>query len=711
MIANPLSEDIISLVHHVSLNETGWWNKSMTQIIEVFLWKYDLPITSSDLHALICRELGVDAPAINTTKLLAALSSTKDVIYDKHKLTYILCNERRRALSELNKNAEKEHRQAQELFITAASHHCGEPVDENVWLVFYADLKEAIHKVGANTYNLLVNGEFEREGDWLTNFILSQPHDYRDGMRIAIAKFFGSKEGFVKSIILRLLSAHFFAEATQLKPETLAVLETKRKNKDIKLVLDTNFVFAILGLDDSANDAAASLVELISKVKSVDIRLYVLPTTLEEIKAALSIQMNRLESRVYSQGLSKAALNTNISGIARKFFEKSNQAGGLSPTVYFNAYIEGLRFVLKDKGIDILEWPLDFYYRDQRFIDDLNDLLETEGDREGGKSYEMLNHDLVLWYAIKDHRSSNAESLLEESFWGVTLDSRLLSFDLKKRKAVRNSLPVVLYPTNLIQLLQFWVPRSEFLENSVLDSLKMPLFAHGFDKEDEAVTISIVNALTTYDNIDGLGHDALTSILANQALRVSILSSDKRLEVAEKIELEVINEAAKIRMNSEALAESLEISNNESFQLSEQMQGLKTTLTEKSLQADSILVRAQAAEALLEARYAKDEKRSFLILFVWIPMLVIGTLSAFLIYNFWGQSISSPAVIISLGFVALIIFIQVQLSAWKMARSERLKKWWLADLMQHTYTKVCVPLIPGALWVFDYAKGFLPKSD
>jgi len=90
--------------------------------------------------------------------------------------------------------------------------------------------------------------------------------------------------------------------------------------------------------------------------------------------------MNRLESRVYSQGLSRAALDTNISGIARRFFEKSNQAGGLSPTVYFNAYIEGLRFVLKDKGIDILEWPLDFYYRDQRFIDDLNDLLEI-GER------------------------------------------------------------------------------------------------------------------------------------------------------------------------------------------------------------------------------------------------------------------------------------------------------------------------------------------
>ena len=683
----------------------------MTQIIEVFLWKYDLPITSSDLHALICQELGVDAPAINTTKLLSALSASRDVIYDKRKLTYILCDERRRALSELSKHAEGEHKQAQELFITAAGLHCGQPVGENVWLGFYAELKEAIHKVGANTYNLLVNGEFEREGDWLTNFILGQPCELRDGLRIAIAKFFSSKEGFVKSIILRLLSAHFFAEATQLKPETLAVLEAKRKSKDIKLVLDTNFVFAILGLDDSANDAAASLVELIRKVKSVDIRLYVLPTTLEEIKAALSIQMNRLESRVYSQGLSRAALDTNISGIARKFFEKSNQAGGLSPTVYFNAYIEGLRFVLKDKGIDILEWPLDFYYRDQRFIDDLNDLLETEGEREGGKSYEMLNHDLVLWYAIKDHRSSGAESLLEESFWGVTLDSRLLSFDLKKRKAVRNSLPVVLYPTNLIQLLQFWVPRSEFLDNSVLDSLKMPLFVHGFDKEDEAVTISIVNALTTYDNIDGLGHEALTSILADQALRVSIVSSDKRIEITEKIELEVINEAAKIRMNSETLVNSLEISNNQSFQLAEQMLSLKATLTEKSVEVDATLVRARAAEALLEAKDAKDEQNSFLKFFVWLPLLLIGVVSALLVYNLWGQSFSSPAVIVSLGFVALAIFLQVQLSAWKMARSERLKRWWLADLMQHTYTKFCVPLIPGALWLFDYAKGFLPKSE
>jgi len=139
----------------------------------------------------------------------------------------------------------------------------------------------------------------------------------------------------------------------------------------------------------------------------------------------------------------------------------------------------------------------------------------------------------------------------------------------------------------------------------------MPLFVHGFDKEDEAVTISIVNAPTTYDNINGLGHEALTSILADQALSVSIVSSDKRIEITERNELEVINEAAKIRINSEALVNSLEISNNQSFQLAEQMLSLKATLTEKSVEVGATLVRARAAEELLEAKDAKDEQNSF----------------------------------------------------------------------------------------------------
>lgn len=683
----------------------------MTQIIEVFLWRNDRPITSPDLHAAICQELGVDAPAINTTKLLGMLVASREVVYNREKLTYVLCDERRRALLVLSQQAQSEHTQARDLFLGRAEIHCGQVVHEAIWLAFYSELKEAIHKVGANTYNLLVNGEFEREGDWLTNFIVGQSEDLRSGLKIAIAEFFESREGAVKSIILRLLSAHFFAEATQLKPETLAVLEAKRKSKDVKLVLDTNFVFAILGLDDQANDSAASLVELISKVKSVNIKLYVLPTTLEEIKAALSIQMNRLQNRLYTQGLSRAALETNISGIARKFFEKSSEAGGLSPTVYFSTYIDGLRFVLRDKGIEILEWPLEFYSRDQRFVDDLNDLLESEGVREGGKSYEMLNHDLVLWYSIKDHRPVIAESLLEESLWGVTLDSRLLSFDLKKRKAARNSLPIVLYPTNLIQLLQFWVPRSDLLENSMLDSLKMPLFVHGFDKEDEAVTISIVNALTTYDNIDGLGHGALTSILADQALRVSITSNDKHIILTEAVELEVIKEAAKIKEESKNLANDLAASHRNSTQLSLLLQDMETDVSAKSLELGATTARAESAEALIEARAAKDERNFFAFVFVLLPLFMILIVSSVLVYKLWGLPFTSPAVIISLGFVALWIFLQAQLAAWKIGRSSRLQKWWFADLMQHTYMKVCMPLIPGALWLFDYVKGFLPKSQ
>jgi len=84
----------------------------------------------------------------------------------------------------------------------------------------------------------------------------------------------------------------------------------------------------------------------------------------------------------------------------------------------------------------------------------------------------------------------------------------------------------VLHPSNFVQLIQFWLPRSEKLEESIVDSLRIPLFFQSFDQDDEKATLKVLEALSRYENLDDLTEPTLKLVLANKVLRRRILESE-----------------------------------------------------------------------------------------------------------------------------------------------------------------------------------------
>ncbi|HXG70826.1 MAG TPA: hypothetical protein VNJ04_09480, partial [Gemmatimonadaceae bacterium] len=60
---------------------------------------------------------------------------------------------------------------------------------------------------------------------------------------------------------------------------------------------------------------------------------------------------------------------------------------------------------------------------------------------------------------------------LDASFWIATVDYRFLNFDSRKRRPKRDPIPICVHPTVLIQMLQFWLPRTAELEAALFESL------------------------------------------------------------------------------------------------------------------------------------------------------------------------------------------------------------------------------------------------
>jgi len=59
MTGRQLSEDVISLIHHVHLNEAGWWRKAVGQIVRAVFWTQAKPLSMPEAAEQFYRLVGI----------------------------------------------------------------------------------------------------------------------------------------------------------------------------------------------------------------------------------------------------------------------------------------------------------------------------------------------------------------------------------------------------------------------------------------------------------------------------------------------------------------------------------------------------------------------------------------------------------------------------------------------------------------------------
>ncbi len=530
MIKTTLSPEIVSLIHHVELNQSGWWRKAVSQVVKGVLWKSPGTMTQLELGAALKRELGMPFAEDVLTKQLELLAS-QGMVSRLPGPNFKLTEKAHKELTASHGEAIQEQEECQASFLAACAKYCPTLDGPKVWGEFTKALNRAITVTGANLFHLLADGNLERDIDWFSELLAKFEPEEQVGLSKVLAEFFSPGNRACRNQILRLMTAYFFAEASQLRPETLALIEGGKKTRSIKIVLDTNFIFSVLGLHDNpGDDAALSLLEVAKKSGAhLDVRFYVLPSTLDEAQRALLNQMHLVERVRTTRAMAQAALTQPLPSVAKKFFDAASHSPGLTATTFFQPYIDDLRTILREKGISVLEAHQSVYHQRQDVIDDVLEEQrreESEVPEQKRKSYETLRHDAVLWHAVMDRRPAGADSPFDVEYWAVSIDWRLIAFDRRKRTANASQMPVVLHPSNLVQLVQFWVPRSPELDESLVDSLRLPMFFQSFDPDDERATVKVLEALSRYENVGDLPEQTLKKILANQALRGRLRDAD-----------------------------------------------------------------------------------------------------------------------------------------------------------------------------------------
>lgn len=654
MSQTQLPRELISLIHHVELNKSGWWEQATQRLILTIVWLSESPLNINEISDLLKSTFSAHIDRERLRRQVGTLQKNRQLVatFDGH----VRLSERARLKFERDlKEAEDLEIDVKALFIDLISHACTslaieEVTPETCWDNFNRNfLQPLIREVGANTYQLISGETPFLESTRIGQFLDTYPEGIRLEFHSAATSFLDPKNSKVRSWILRSLTAYFFVEATSLSEETLTALARASGSDPTFIVfVDTNLLISILGLQESIDEAGKLLVELTRLLSGrIKITLYALPSTVDETKALLLSKQIKLSGLRLTPNLTEAALGADLDRIDLKFIQEYQRRGKLTAENYFEPYISGLLTVMRERGVEIFNEPVEGYLTKQAVLDDI--VLQQEYEKEKvvpkPKTYSQLRHDMVLWHFVEDRRSPRIESPLEAKYWILTFDYRLRAFDAFKRKRPAKPVPVCLHPSTFIQMLQFWLPRTPEFEEAILGSMRIPFLSQNFDHYSERVTLDILRALGRYEDVGDLNTESISEILMSKALRekISTQKNDEEEQfkivrdeliqrhlAAERELQEVRNQAERFKNEAAFGKQTNELLESN---LSNQQTELQATRDQLAIEAARVktletTVRTLEEESIArnKAQQVADQRSQFIRRWIVVPALGISVL-------------------------------------------------------------------------------------
>jgi len=665
MFPKRLPKELVSLIHHIELNKAGWWDRAIQHLIEFVMWfNSNRPMTISEVLDTIQTELGV---TIDTSKAQEAIKQlvkeNKVVTIDNGR--FKIAEKEFVRIGKQAEEVEKLEQIVKAKFIDAVTQFCPFLEDlSQVWNHFNDSfLVPFVSEMGAYVFQLVSEGTYSLDIAQLgrqhfDKFISKYRDNLRKGLQEAIIQFLNPKDTSVRSYILRIMNACFYVEASGLKTEVLENLtQVFGRKPSFSIFVDTNFLFSILDLHENPlNEAADALIELGKRIsRYVKIKFYVTPLTLDEAKRVLIQAKASLEGIRPTPNLVKGAAATKLSGIVSKFIEAGAKDPSVTAESFFNPYIKDLLSIAQSRGIELFNQNFDEYKKKQEVIDDIIEQQNFENRKYGSraKTYEALQHDVVLWHFVKDKRPAYVESPLDAQYWIVTVDYRFMAFDAYKRG--KEGLPICMLPTTLAQMLRFWVPQTDVLDESVVASLRLPFLFPEFDPEAEKVTIAILKTLSRFEKVDDFPVETVKSLLLNEALRERMKDSPDEERQIELVKEALIEENTRLRQQ---LLEKEKIEGKQSEMLQKFQESLERERSEKQRLEDQYKEKIKELELkikeLTEEIRAKEEKEeklrkvnTFVIKWVILPIMGIAAVVIGLwIMPFFGLDLGRAAVVV-----------------------------------------------------------------
>jgi hypothetical protein len=111
MAAKCLSPELISLVHHIELNKSGWWKKAVKKIIIAAIWSAGRPLSCQELKDVLHEDFNIDLDLVTLEAQIHVLRS-EQVIVSAHDKKMVISQLKLKCFEDEHDNAEKEAKEA-----------------------------------------------------------------------------------------------------------------------------------------------------------------------------------------------------------------------------------------------------------------------------------------------------------------------------------------------------------------------------------------------------------------------------------------------------------------------------------------------------------------------------------------------------------------------------------------------------------------------
>ena len=599
---------LTSLVQHVALNESGWWQRAMERIVLAYAYSVG-PNPIDDLRDLVIRMCGMPPNSERVSSTIDTLLASGAIV----ELNGFLrpSEETLEELSQLEAATQCSENRVRSRFDEMAHERGLSDRSDELWSIMETEVVlPIIRQMGARMYGL-VTTPTTGTSDPLEFKIADLLSQHGSSVRSLLTDFLDPHSQDIRGFVLRRLNAQYAVDAAALPEDALVrISHLNEKTGRIDVFLDTNFVFSVLGLHENpGDDVASELLNLVRELEGrVHLRLYVLPDTIDEARRVLREVLFSLEEFSGQPNLAEAAIQSGSAGLSGRYFQEARRSPTqLTPGQFFGPYESDLLRMLRGKSVELYNADLAPLHTAQDVIDDLLDQEEYQRNNRsrGPKPYAANLHDMVLWHFAKSKRDTHVESPLDIRAWVVTLDYGLIGFDRHKHRVSSKSRrtfepPICLDPSSLIQLFQFWIPSSTELGEALVGSVRQPLLFLNFDAESERITLRILAQLSRLEGSEDINAEVASEILTSAALRDRLSSTSGDSSRDEKIVREEMTQIVQVLGDEVTeLRRSQESSTTRIAQLEKQLQATEaSTELEEEKAARIRAEEAHASEAV-----------------------------------------------------------------------------------------------------------------
>lgn len=614
-----LRKEVTALIHHIELNKDGWWDKAVQRLVLATIWLDSEPLNSDQITTSLESSFRLKLGSLKLGDVLTKLEQQNSLVKLPGDL-YRIPDAKRTEFEQEVQASEQAEARAKGYFARLVAEQKLALDPAATWATFsHKFLAPLIKEVGANAYRL-VTGQGTLEGKELVDtFLKGFPQEQRQQLGEVAQKFLNPKVEDARAYISRLLHAQLCVEASGLPADIISkIKDTSGKPIRFRIFVDTNFLFSLMDLHENpSNETASELQELIQHLKSnLKIDLYITPKTIDEARGAIQAARNQLYGIPTSNNFTTVALHSGLSGMSQKYLMERRRNGRfLTSTEWFQPYLDNFAAIAKDKGIEIFNESQDGYSARQDVIDDILQVQDYEKSlpEQRRKSYERIAHDIVLWHYVCDKRPAYVESPIDARDWILTVDYRFIGFDQHKLRQANLRIPICLHPTSLIQLLQFWVPRTKEFEEAMLGSLRLPFLFQEFDAAAERTTLKILRGLGRFEGNSEISEATISNVIMNDGLRARLSaaeSDDAETTLIRDALLEESNERLEAeRQRAQELESAIQNKVASLSELDREKKAKDEEIEKLRSQMESAGRQSAKQNALIAELKAKDESR------------------------------------------------------------------------------------------------------